>query len=208
MSPAQSQFRRIGLMDRSTFEQCIKWIKIFVQRGTQTEINLFGVGEPLMNSNLVEYVKALKKEIPLCIAIHTNTNGGLMNEELAKKLIDAGITQIDITGHNHLWTAQTVRLFGRLGLKFHVTYDFALVANDWAGQVNWFKSELHYPCPWLNRGQLFIAWNGDILQCCLDAKCTNILGNIFKNEPDDIECKPFELCENCHQSVPETGNEN
>jgi len=202
MSPVQSKFRRIGLMDRSTFEKCIKWIKVFIQRRSQTEINLFGVGEPTMNSNLVEYVRALRKEIPLCVAIHTNTNGGFMTEELAKKLVDAGITQIDITGHNHFYTAKTVRLFGRLGIKFNVTYDFALVANDWAGQVDWFKSELHYPCPWLHRGQIFIAWNGDILQCCFDAKATNVLGNIFKNEPDGIECKSFDLCKKCHQTVP------
>lgn len=206
MSPEQSQHRRIGLMDRKTFEKCIEWIKIFIQKGTQTEINLFGVGEPTMNSNLVEYVQMLRNEIPLCIKIHTNTNGGLMTEDLAKRLIEAGITQIDLTGHNHLWTAKTLRLFRRLNVKTNVTYDFTLVPNNWAGQVNWFESELRYPCPWLHRGQLFIAWNGDIFQCCFDAKATNVMGNIFKNEPDDIECKPFSLCEKCHQIVPEQVN--
>ena len=207
MSPYQSQYRRVGLMDRGTFEKCVEWIKYFIQKGTQTEINLFGVGEPTMNSNLVEYVKRLRSAIPLCIDIHTNTNGGLMTEELAKNLISAGINQIDITGHNHLWTARTLRLFKRLNVKTHLTYDFAIVPNDWAGQVDWFKSELRYPCPWLHRGQLFIAWNGDIFQCCLDAKATNIMGNIHKNEPEDIECKEFILCKKCHQIIPENKQE-
>lgn len=203
MSPLQNQYRRTGLMDRSTFEKCIEWIKIFVKRGKQTEVNLFGIGEPTMNSNLVEYTKALRKEIPLCIQIHTNTNGGLMTKELAESLMGAGMNQIDITGHHHYWTAKTLRIFKKLGVKTHLTYDFAVVPNDWAGQVKWFKSEIKYPCPWLRRGQLFIAWNGDILQCCFDAKATNILGNIFKNEPDDIKCKPFDLCKECHQTIPE-----
>lgn len=203
LSRIQNQYRRTGLMDRSTFEKCVEWVKYFLKKGTQTEVNLFGVGEPTMNSNLTEYTKILRKELPLCINIHTNTNGGYMTEELAKGLIDAGMNQIDITGHEHSYTAKTLRLFRRLGIKTNLTYDFVIVPNDWAGQVDWFKSEVNYPCPWLHRGQLFIAWNGDILQCCFDAKATNVLGNIFKNEPDDIDCKPFGLCEKCHQTLPE-----
>lgn len=206
MSPLQNQYRRTGLMDRKTFEKCIEWIKLFIQKGTQLEINLFGVGEPLMNSNLAEYTRSLRDQVPLCVEIHTNTNGGLMTEEIARSLIDAGMNQIDITGHDHMFTARTLRLFKRLGIKFNLTYDFAIVPNDWAGQVKWFKSELHYPCPWLHRGQVFIAWNGDILQCCFDAKATNILGNIHKNDPSEIECKPFELCKDCHQTIPSETN--
>lgn len=203
MSPIQMRYRPVGLMSTVTFRKAVEWVKYFVQQGTQTEINLFGVGEPTMNAHLPEFVKMLREELPLCTHIHTNTNGGLITESLANALKDAGISQIDITGHSHLFTARTMRLFRRLGIKSSVTYDFVVVPNNWAGQVKWFKSEVNYICPWLANGQLYIAWNGDIYQCCFDAKATNVLGNIFDNEPNDIEIKPYELCKKCHQIIPE-----
>jgi hypothetical protein len=201
MAPKQAQFRQVGLMSMPTFEKVIEWIKVFVSRGTQTEVNLFGNGEPTMNPKLPEFVRMTRDALPLCLPVHTNTNGGLMTEQLCDQLINAGITQIDITGHDHFFTARTMRLFQAKGIRFNVSYDFALVANDWAGQLKWFPSQVRYKCPWLSKGQLFIAWNGDILQCCFDAKATNVLGNIFTTNIDDIEIKSFELCKGCHQDV-------
>jgi sulfatase maturation enzyme AslB (radical SAM superfamily) len=192
-------------MSTKTFDKTVEWVKYFVERRTQTEINLFGIGEPTMNANLPLFVKKLRDAIPLCIHLHSNTNGGLMTEEMAISLKDAGIDQIDITGHNHLFTARTMRLFRRLNIKSNLTYDFVIVPNNWAGQVNWFKSEINYVCPWLSRGQLFVAWNGDLLQCCFDAKANNVLGNIFDNDPSDIDIKPYELCKTCHQDIPKKG---
>lgn len=202
MAPKQSQFRPVGLMSADTFCKVIEWVKIFVSRGTQTELNLFGTGEPTLHTKLPEFVREARNALPLCLPVHTNTNGGLMTEQLCDQLLNAGISQIDVTGHNHFFTARTLRMFRKKGVKCNVTYDFALVSNNWAGQVEWFESEVRYNCPWLHRGQLFIAWNGDILTCCFDAKASNILGNIHTSNIDDIDVKPFELCKTCHQDVP------
>ena len=199
MSPTQANYRPIGLMDTDTYTRVIGCAQKFVKQGTQTELNLFGIGEPLMNANIVPYVKQARDALPLCIPIHINTNGGMLTLELARSLQEAGITQIDVTGHNPLWTARALRILRSLKIRYNVSFDFVLFPNNWAGQVNWFPSEIRYRCPWVARGQLFIAWNGDILQCCFDAKATNILGNIRDIDLCDIECKPFELCKSCHQ---------
>lgn len=206
MAPTQGAFRRTGLMPMDVFEKVMGWVKYFVQQGTQTELNLFGTGEPLMHPELPRMVQMARKVLPLCLPVHINTNGGLMTEELAWKLKMAGISQIDITGHNHLFTARTIRLLRKLKIEFRVTYDFTLLPNNWAGQVDWYESEVTYPCPWLYRGQLYAAWNGDILQCCFDAKASNVLGSIMKHTPDEIIVKPFDLCKKCHQTVPEEKN--
>ena len=203
MSHKQAQFRSVGLMAQDTFDRVIELIKIFVSRGTQTEVNLFGTGEPLLHPKLPEFVRQARNVLPLCMPVHINTNGGLLTEQLLDKLVMAGISQIDVTGHNHFYTARALRLIRGNGVKCNVTYDFALVANNWAGQVDWFPSEVRYKCPWLHRGQLYIAWNGDILQCCFDAKASNVLGNIYDTSIDDIEIKPFELCKSCHQDIPD-----
>jgi MoaA/NifB/PqqE/SkfB family radical SAM enzyme len=199
MGPLQAQYRPVGLMSTQVYDKAMEWLLHYVGKWTQTELNLFGVGEPLMNLNLPTYVRRARAILPLFLPVHINTNGGFLTQSLAQELKDAGIDQIDITGHNAMFTARSLRVLKALNIKTTVSYDFAINANDWAGQVPWFKSEHRYQCPWVTRGQIFIAWNGDILQCCFDAKATNKLGNIMTSDYDDIECSSFELCKSCHQ---------
>src|SRR4030066_10630 len=114
MSPTQANYRSVGLMNSDYYTRVIECVQKFVKRGTQTELNLFGIGEPLMNANLVSYVKQARDALPLCIPIHINTNGGMLTLELARSLQKAGITQIDVTGHNPLWTARALRILRSL----------------------------------------------------------------------------------------------
>lgn len=59
---------------------------------------LCGLGEPLLNENIVEMVRAAKKKnIPF---INLITNGILLNEELFKSLIKSGLSRIQISFHS------------------------------------------------------------------------------------------------------------
>ena len=65
--------------------------------------------------------------------------------------------------------------------------------------MDWFESDVTYPCPWLRRGQVMVYSTGDITTCCIDAFGQGVVGHINDDNVPDIELKPFILCETCHQ---------
>ncbi len=199
----QGQHRETGLMSMDTFDMALEWVAHFVKKGTQMELNLFGVGEPTLNPHVVEMVRKARHIMPLRLPVHFNTNGNTMTEELARDLKDAGITNIDITGHDPLSTARTIRIFKKVGIVGQVSVDFMTQPNNWAGQVDWFEPDYRYPCPWLHRGQIMVMSNGDITACCIDAFGKGIIGHISGNL-EDMYLVPFEVCKGCHQDVPES----
>lgn len=200
----QGKYRKTGLMKVAVFERAIDVALALAEQRTQRELNLFGVGEPTLNQQLVNFVSYARRMMPFGQRLHLNTNGNDMTGELAKALKDAGIDQIDITGHNHRSTANAIRIFRRIRVPFNVSYDFALYPNNWAGQVDWFSPEYNAGvCPWLQKGQVMVMSDGSITTCCIDAFGTNIIGNIF-DDVSQIELKPFHLCKSCHHSIPES----
>jgi MoaA/NifB/PqqE/SkfB family radical SAM enzyme len=185
------------------FDAALKWVKYFSEMKTQKELNLFGIGEPLLNPKIIDMVQKAREVLPINNPVHINTNGLLLTDVLAWELRRAGITGIDVTGHDHYHTAQAIRILKKHRIPYRLSYDFVLNPNNWAGQVNWFASDVYYLCPWLHRGQLTIQSNGDITICCIDAFATGKIGNIMETDLTTIDIKPFELCRKCHQLVPQ-----
>jgi len=205
-APLQHKHRPVGTMQWDTFEASIEAVKRLCRQGTQKELNLFGVGEPLLNINIVQMVAHARKMLPFRQDIHLNTNGNLMTEKLAYQLKDAGITGIDLTAHKARSAANTIRIFQKVGIPFRISLDFITRPNNWAGQVDWLHPDYHkadgMDCPWLGRGQVMIMSNGDITTCCIDAFGTGIFGNIHKDELEHLRVEPHDLCEACHHRVP------
>lgn len=199
----QGKYRPVGLMDFEVFEKAIAWALKFARQGTQLELNLFGVGESTLHPKVVEMVAYARNHLPFKQLIHLNTNGNRMTEELALKLLRAGVSQIDITGHDHRATARTIKIFREVGVPFNVSYDFALHPNNWAGQVDWFAPDYNLgPCPWLSRGQVMIMSSGHVTTCCIDAFGKNIFAEV--DDPlDCLEVKPSSICKNCHHTIPQ-----
>jgi sulfatase maturation enzyme AslB (radical SAM superfamily) len=191
-------------MQIATFEKTIEWVVKLCKDKTQLELNLFGVGEPTLHPNVVQFVAYARQMLPFQHDIHLNTNGNTMTEELAKSLKEAGTTAIDITGHDHYATAKTIRIFRNLQIPHRVSYDFAITPNNWAGQVDWFTPEYNAgPCPWICRGQVMVMSNGDVTTCCIDAFGKNILGNVFDDDLSQMDVKYSDLCTKCHHTVPD-----
>ena len=59
-------------------------------------IDLYGLGEPLLNKNFVRMVKYLKQK-NCCDMIRTTTNGSLLTKELIDELVESGIDYIKIS---------------------------------------------------------------------------------------------------------------
>ncbi|MCQ2505782.1 MAG: radical SAM protein [Lachnospiraceae bacterium] len=56
-------------------------------------INLYGFGEPLMNKNIAEMVRILKRK-KVCREVRITTNGLLLNRKLSDALVEAGVDMV------------------------------------------------------------------------------------------------------------------
>jgi len=205
----QGEHRQTGLMEWGTFEQTLKLLGIFVKNGTQKELNLFGVGEPLLHPRYIEMVKRCRAIMPKYLCLRTNTNGILAEESLIREILDSGIDAIDITDHNPLVSMKTVGLFGKLRreytkVQFGYSRDAIINPNNWGGLVNWTSEEtrLGIPCPWLKSGQVMVMSDGRITRCCQDAHARGILGTVW-DDTSKILHTPYIQCNTCHENVPE-----
>ena len=205
-APKQHEHRKTGFITRHDFEKAIALVQELCRRGTQRELNLFGVGEPTLHPDIVALVKHARQSLPKGQHIHLNTNGNRMTPGLAEMLRDAGISQIDVTVHeNHEAAARTIRIFRILGIEHNVSIDPVVYPNNWAGQVDWFEPDKRFynpgPCPWLNRGQAMVMSDGNITTCCIDAFAKNVFSNVSDADVWEKDVKISALCKTCHHSV-------
>ena len=96
---ADGEFRALGHrmqhIDEGFFEKIIHDLKAFPQGGIK-RIVFSGLGEPLMNPRLPDYVR-MAVEAGIARRVEVITNGLLLTPEKSKALVEAGITNINIS---------------------------------------------------------------------------------------------------------------
>ena len=96
---ANGEFRALGHrmqhMDEVFFEKIIRELKEFPQDGIK-RIVFSGLGEPLMNPRLPDYVR-MTVEAGIAGRVEVITNGLLLTPEKSRALVAAGITNINIS---------------------------------------------------------------------------------------------------------------
>jgi len=104
--------RKRAYMDLNLFKQIIENAR---KEGIKV-IQLSFYGEPLLYPELIEAVRYIKQEIPDATVV-INTNASLLEKQLAKELLDAGMSlfSISIDGNNKSEYQQI-----RVGLKWDV----------------------------------------------------------------------------------------
>ncbi len=97
-------------------------------------VALYGVGEPLMNPDIVEMVAFTKRLMGDNGEIFLSTNGTLLSQKVAGKLVDAGLTSIYVS----LDSLNKERLEGiRLGINYGSTLEnFQLLLRRFGSDVN------------------------------------------------------------------------
>jgi len=73
-------------MTREHYEQALDWAKFFQAQGTQTELNLAGIGESTLHPNFVEYLWLARQKLGPKQVLLFATNGLLMTDALAKEI--------------------------------------------------------------------------------------------------------------------------
>ncbi|NOU18130.1 MAG: radical SAM protein [Bacteroidales bacterium] len=86
--PRSSITRSKGIMTMEMFQQLYEWIPV------NMGITFSGMGEPLMNTSVVEFVRMLKKKN---IKVFLKSNGLLLTPDTLKALIEAEIFHIQIS---------------------------------------------------------------------------------------------------------------
>lgn len=87
-----------GIMDVETFDKslarAVEYREVVKNvSGLPVTVSLCGLGEPLINRNLISYVQKVKAEGFKC---SMSSNGALLTEEKANALLDAGLDEIYI----------------------------------------------------------------------------------------------------------------
>jgi len=199
-APTQMEYRSIGNMSLETFKKALLWVDYFVKQGSQRELNLHGIGEPTLNPDLVEMIHLAREVTPG--QINFNTNGNHMTEALALKCKLAGISTINVTGHDARMTMEAIKAIKRADIPVFSNQDFATAPNNWGGQVDWTpKVDYTLRCNWLYVGQVFVMWDGRVSRCCLDARGDGVFATLDE-DISEFDLTPFVLCKDCHHERP------
>lgn len=82
-----------GIMQRELFEKIASELKSFSDE--LSTVVLYHGGEPLLNKNLIDYIKVLK--VVGVKKVKTVTNGKLLTDELCLQLVKSGLDEIEIS---------------------------------------------------------------------------------------------------------------
>lgn len=177
------------------FEQALRW----VDPEQVGEINLSGVGEPLLHPHIVDYVADVRLRFGPSMEIVIPTNGLMLDDDLASQLAPYR-PMIHVSLHQPAKAARAVQAALRYGILGSVSCDAVTNPNDVAGQVEWYKSAIRYPCPWVKQQLLFVASTGDILVCCFDLSNESKMAHVSET-PRTLQVRPWRCCAACHQDT-------
>lgn len=194
-------------MTWDVFEASLTLIDYYVQRGTQTELSLTGIGEAVLHPRFLEMVararECLGPERPL-----TLTTNGLLFDEAMCVAVAPYQPQVFISLHRPERAALAIVAAKKHGIFAGANSSFATSAFDWAGtQKNWtpMVSAAKIKCEYLRAGWGVILVDGRIATCCLDADASSVIGRVT-DDPETLLLKPWgsadKGCAVCHMEVP------
>ena len=178
------------------------------------EIQPHSYGEPLLDKRIVELCSYIKKKLPSS-KINIFSNGELLNVDLYKKLVQAGVNIFSVTQHlekQSMGTLDVIEYRKRNGSEnVHFNYNKINNINTRAGLIEVKAGKLRMECNWPDH-HVGISYDGQIMICCNDYLNEVKVGNINNERLIDIWHKPeyikirkdisagdrtLNICENC-----------
>jgi len=185
-------------MEMHVFEKALKWVKYFNDTGTQHEVSLTGIGEPLMHPDLFEMIIKLREVYKGKIVF--STNGLLMTEEIGAFLAKHKVL-VFVSTHRPEKAGPAINICKRHGIFAAANTAFATSSLDWAGQVDWEVTAPTITCDFLRQGWGVVLADGRITTCCFDAEGKGAIGRVY-DEPEPVSMDIFKLCKTCNMIVP------
>ncbi len=196
--------RTPGIMLDDVFERSLEWLGELVRRGTQKEVNLNGNGESLLDPKFLERAKRVKqamgtRTVMLC------SNGLLVTDEMARAIKETGIDRMDLSPHSPYHARKAVYYLGKHKIYGVLNVGSILQSHNWAGQLpdeDQYDFGLKILCHPLIEGRGYIDSDGFATPCCYDYLRKGKFGSVFDDDLLDVEYGRFELCDTCHQQIP------
>lgn len=200
------------LMKRKQGIMSMKTLKHIMDKIENNTLRLQHYGESLIDNNIVEKIKYIKKRKPKMNLI-INTNGTLITNKIVRELFSAGLTHIIISYH----VKESISKLDKISKKYRKNIEVIILENN--ENINKLK-ELGYKvtikklrdlgiikknkiftnnvkerCAFIKYNEVVIEWNGDIVPCCEVYDNHPLLGNIENDLK--IKNKPFNMCKYC-----------
>lgn len=187
-------------MKWDVYLRALEWVRYYVERGTQHELNLAGTGESTLYPRFVEAVAKAREVVGDSVRLIWATNGLICDEAMVKEIaVYKPVVYVSL--HRPEKAGPAIEIYKKYGILEGVSADPSVNANDWAGQVEWHNTESDIsPCVWLRHGRAFVMVNGRICTCCLDVTAQGVMGHI-NNEIGSVKLAPYAVCRKCYQEI-------
>jgi hypothetical protein len=192
-------------ISREHFEAALRHVQYHVDKGTQTELALTGIGEPLMHPDLGWILGMAREVIGYGRPLTFSTNGVLLHKhpELIEVLKPTQ-PRVYVSMHRPEVAAPAAVLLQNAGLLAGINNSFVTSAFDWGGTVKWHVNAPVIVCEYLRSGWCVVLADGRVTTCCLDSEPAGVVGHV-NDAPGTMTLAPFSLCKGCHMQVPEPG---
>lgn len=199
--------RKAGIMTERTFGKTLELLSELCKRGTQREINMNGNGESFLDPELCTRIAKVRNIVGPDRQVSLCTNGLIMNDSIAKRIKDSGVTSVDLSIHSPYHTRRALPILARNGVGGVVNLGAIANSHNWAGQLESEHSidDRLLPkiqCDPLIEGRGYVQSEGNISPCCYDYRNLGRFGTVFDDNILDINYGAYSLCDTCHQIIP------
>lgn len=189
-------------MSDEVFEGTLRWLKYFVDKGTQgREIGFAGIGEGSLDPKLPERIMEIRNIVGPNRRLSMASNGIAWTPELALKLSVPNL-RVSVSLHDPIKAKDGIAALQAAGIFERITMDPVVAPNNWAGQIDWQKPNYRIACQYLGGNLGYVTSLGDFCVCTLDThgetKIASVLG-----APRDIQHAPWLGCKDCYQDWPD-----
>lgn len=186
-------------MSWETFERTLEHVAYYVEKGTQGEVSLTGIGEAILYPRFVEALFRVREVIgPRNIVLATN--GVALTPAIAEVLAKLRVITF-VSTHRPEKAGPAWEMLKKAGGIGGLNTAFVDSSIDWAGQVKWAASAPVHECTYLNAAWAVVRQDGSVNACCMDAHSKHKLATVW-DEPGSLMTRPIGLCGSCHLKVP------
>lgn len=184
------QRKEKGEMTEETFRKIIEQLEKVHFTG---RISYHFYGEPLLCKNLIPFISYTKEKLPETRAV-LYSNGDFIDEDMVRRLFDAGIDRMVITNHDGEGSQFALRYQkfpSELMKKVEYLQQEELELTNRGGLLTevGIEAKMDEIC-YVPTTLIVITLLGNVLPCFEDYKQKNVMGNILKENLIDIWNKP------------------
>lgn len=187
-------------MPKDVFERTLEHVRYFVEKGTQRELSLTGIGEAILHPEFVPMMWAAREAMGT-LPIYLATNGTHMTPELAREFHRANVG-VYVSLHRPEVAGPALEMLDEAKVLRASNHAFVDSSLDWAGQVKWHVSAPRADCGYLNKGWAVVRQDGSLNACCMDAHGLFPIATVW-DELGSLQTHVIGLCQSCNFRVPQ-----